>query len=220
MAGGKKKFDMMEDEQNDYNNNNNDGPAYLNAEDINPRNKSQAQPLMPFLSEEICRALFSKNWSYRESAILEIGEQLQGGARSELLNFNDQTGLFVAVIGAISIGLEDKISKVGDAALSLIDILVKSLKISSVGGSPEFNNYIDKVLENLTLKIGDPKSLTKTLAEDGFYHLSDFRDVGVYKVSETLLRTVGVPKASNDNKHKKARLDLLARMVEDYGIEG
>lgn len=125
MAGGKSNFDVPET-QDDFGQG---GPAYLNAEEINPKKMPLAQPLMPFLSEEICRALFSKNWSYRESAVLEIGEHLQGGASSDLLNFNDQTGLFVAVVGAISIGLDDKISKVGDASMALIDTLMKSLNV-------------------------------------------------------------------------------------------
>lgn len=104
--------------------------------------------------------------------------------------------------------------------MMLVDTLMKSLKPNSVGGSPEFNNYIDSILENLTLKIGDSKSATKTLAEDAFYFFTDFRDVGVQKVAETLLRSNGVPKSINDNKRKKARLDMLARMAEDYGIDG
>lgn len=62
--------------------------------------------------------------------------------------------------------------------------------------------------------------MTKTLAEDGFYFFADYQDVGVYKVSEQLLRVAGIPKACNDSKRKKARLEMLARMAEDYGIDG
>ena len=214
----KSNFDIPENEMDDQEVNNN-AVGYMNAEDIHPKQMEIAGPLMPFLSEEICRGLFSKNWSYREGAVNAIGDELNRGARSELLNFNDEPGLFSAVLGAVSVSIFDKISKVGDASMQLIDILLKSMNPPAMSGSPEFNSYIDKILLGLVIKAGDSKIHIRNTAEDNLYGLAEFQGVGVRRVVDQLLKSYGVPKVVNDFKHTIARLNVLNRMAQDYGID-
>lgn len=216
MAGKKNKFEIPEEEEFEMNN---DGPGFLNAEEINPKKMDAAAPLLPFLSDDICRGIFSKNWGFREGALNFLRDEIMKGSRSDYLNFSDQSGLFVAVLGAVSCTIMDKISKVGEVSMQLIESLVKNMNPPPLGGSPEFKSYIDKILLSLTLKIGDNKTNVRNLGEDSMYLLADYQDVGPRRISDQMIKSFGVPKAVNDFKHLTARLSMLTRMAEDYGID-
>ena len=107
-----------------------DRQGYLNAEEIEPKNLSRAEPLKDFVTEEICRGVFSSNWSYREEAIKALNDEITKGSQSDMylpfrvlkfrLNFNDQAGLFVAIFGVVASTITDKISKVSDSAMELL----------------------------------------------------------------------------------------------------
>lgn len=75
---GKAEFDVPETL------NDNQGADYLNAEDIKPDRMTLADPLKSFVTEDICRGIFSSNWNYRDGAIQALKEEIPKGARSDL----------------------------------------------------------------------------------------------------------------------------------------
>lgn len=60
------------------------GSGYQNAEEIRPNKLSKAEPLKDYVTEEICRGIFSSNWSYKEAALKALVDNITMGSRSEM----------------------------------------------------------------------------------------------------------------------------------------
>lgn len=55
-----------------------------NAEEIRLVDQPKADPMIPQLSEQIVKGLFSKNWNLRDKAVSVIGEEIRKGSKSEM----------------------------------------------------------------------------------------------------------------------------------------
>ena len=67
---------------------------------------------MAYLDKGICKGIFSKNWVQRDKYMKIIADEVSAGSSSQRLNFDDPAELFVAVFGACSYTINDKIAQV------------------------------------------------------------------------------------------------------------
>ena len=67
---------------------------------------------MAYLDKGICKGVFSRNWIYRDKYMKVIADEVMAGSGSQRLNFDDPAELFVAVFGACSYTINDKIAQV------------------------------------------------------------------------------------------------------------
>lgn len=70
------------------------------------------------------------------------------------------------------------------------------------------------------MKSGDLKKPIKDKAIDLLLMLAEERNTGPALISSILFRPKGLPKACEDFKHLKSRLETLARLIQKFGFDG
>lgn len=81
---GNKGYDLPEDDPLGGGDGDNGGVGLENAEEIRLADSSKAQPLIPYLSEQIVKGIFSKNWNIRDQAVKVISREIIKGGKSEM----------------------------------------------------------------------------------------------------------------------------------------
>lgn len=118
----------------------------------------------------------------------------------------------------VAVTINDKIAKVGDSAMELLNTCLKFIHPPSVGGNPEFKSYVDQIVLGLMIKIGDSKKNSKDLADICTIALGDCNDVGPYILTNLFVKTHGVPQVVNDFKHLTSRLETISKLAQSYGV--
>lgn len=72
----------------------------------------------------------------------------------------------------------------------------------------------------LILKSGDPKKPIKDKAIDLLLQLAEERNTGPALIASILFRPKGLPKACEDFKHLRSRLETLTRLIQKFGFDG
>ena len=196
-----------------------EGTEFLGkAEAIASDKINMAEPLVHYQSEGICKGLFSKNWNYRENALKLIADEILRGSRSERLNFDDQAGLFVAIFGACSNLINDKISQVGLQAMRTITTAIDYVQPPKVHGNQEYNSYLDGIILAMMVKCGDSKTQIKELALDTTLKMATCNNIGANIIASYFIKTAGIPKVANDFKHLTQRQHVLSEFVKQFGV--
>lgn len=191
---------------------------YKEAEEISDENTAQATPLNPWLGEEIVRAIFSKNWNFRLLALEEITKQLGNkGSGNKTLDFSEEGPLFIAVMGAVSQCINDKIAKVQEKAMNAILVAMKCLKAEAISGNPEFRQYTNEIIVGLMVKLGDSKTTVKQLSGTVIEELSKFKEVGCKAIVSQMCKQKGLPKVLQDYRHLAARVSFVKHLVKIHG---
>ena len=134
-----------------------------------------------------------------------IADEILRGSRSERLNFDDQAGLFVAIFGACSNLINDKISQVGLQAMRTITTAIDYVQPPKVHGNQEYNSYLDGIILAMMVKCGDSKTQIKELALDTTLKMATCNNIGANIIASYFIKTAGIPKVANDFKHLTQR---------------
>ena len=176
-----------------------------------------ADPLIPFLNEEICKKLFSKNWALREEALKIIGTELHN-PETTILNMNDPNALYVAILGAISFTITDNINQVSQRAMKLLQDNLKFMKQIPV--KSEFQTYLDSTLTNLLEKIGEQNIRIRDQGISCFMDLARNPIISCNIVITTIIKPSNPTKHKTDNspKHLIGKLMLMKQMINEFKI--
>lgn len=81
---GNKGYELPEEDPLGGADGENGGIGLENAEEIRLADSSKAQPLIPYLSEQVVKGIFSKNWNIRDQAVKVISREIIKGGKSEM----------------------------------------------------------------------------------------------------------------------------------------
>lgn len=187
------------------------------AEKLSGENAKFAEPLIPYLGEEICEKIFSKNWNAREDGIATLEKEVRRD--SGLLKTDDPGALFTAILGAVSYTVADKIIQVSQKAMAVIQALLEK-PTPKIYNKQELHSYADATTTGLLEKIGDNNARLRENAEECFMEMCRNKTISCnFCVMQLLKNTsVGKHKTTNSVKHMIAKLGLLRQIVREFGI--
>ena len=191
------------------------------ADKLTEDNIKFAELLMPVLGEDICKKLFSKTWALREEAMRMIYDDLKGETRStKIIQMNDNNALFIAVIGAISYTVNDKIGQVCQKSMSTLILLMERqpLKISSRN---ELMGYIENTINGILEKVGDNNVRIREQAEQSFMAMARNSIVSCNSCVNLLVKqstSTAKNKTINSTRHVIAKLGLLKQIIKEFNI--
>ena len=119
----------------------------------------------------------------------------------------------MAIIGALSILIEDKMDKVSIQAMATLKTLLQRFPPPPVANNQNFKIYIEDLIVALIIRCGDNKQNIKEMGMSMLELLGEERNTKPNLISSLLYRQKGLPKVCEDVKHMvdfvKRRKDAL-----------
>ena len=205
-------------------------PSYQGGKDLPedddeiPANEyKKAEPLIPIITHDIVRLIFSKSWKNKEKGLVLLEEEITKYPKSKIFGIHKEDKIITAVMGAIAHCLSTSVSQVLMTAMELIKILFNKFKHSSKGGymegsylQGEFENYVDTSMINLLEKIGDTNIKLKERAENTVIEMANNKSIGHKLVFEHLIVGQIKKTLTNSARHLSARINLVSRMIDNF----
>jgi hypothetical protein len=107
-------------------------------------NYKKAETLIPILTEEFCKMIFSKSWNTKEEGLLWLETQI---ARPKDVNAQDVSVFFIACMGAVSFTINDRVAAVYGKAISVLQALLAKHQKLKVAKRGDFNEYTDTIIQ-------------------------------------------------------------------------
>ena len=191
-------------------------PSYQ-AEKLGGETAKFAEPLIPYLGEDICEKIFSKNWNAREEGVTTLEREVR--RNTGVLKNDDPGALFTAVMGAISYTIPDKIIQVSQKAMALLQALLEK-PTPKIFNKQELLSYVDSATTGLLEKIGDNNPRIRESAEDCFMNMCRNKAITCNFCIMQLLKntSVGKHKTTNSTRHTIAKLNLVRQIVREFKI--
>jgi hypothetical protein len=164
--------------------------------------------------------LFSKYWRKKEDGIKQLTEEVKNYPYGELLKQFQQDQIITAVTGVATYLLSSTVPQVLMATLDLLKITFNIFKTTNIQGysRQEFNGYIDKCLIYMLEKIGDSNLKLKERAESTALEIAGSNIVGSKIIFDHLIAGQVKKTQVASVKHISGRLNLLSRMVQNFGV--
>lgn len=176
------------------------------------------EPLIPYLGEEICHKLISKVWAEKQEGLQELNEELKKSQSDKLKN-DDPAGLFIAVIGAVTATIVDKIMQVSQRSMNVLQTLL-SRPTPKITSRSELSIYLDQTTAALIDKSGDTNHRVREHAEACYMLMCKNPVVSCYYCVTQLIKNtrLGNHKIANSTRHTVAKLGLLRQIIKEFGI--
>lgn len=174
-------------------------------EPIPPNLMSQAEPLFSVFGSHLIQCVFSKSWSFRDSAL----EKLAGELR-EQKDIDPPVSAYIAILMRT---IPDKNVQVFHSSAALLQALC-----STSGACLEINDLqgaLEPLLPLLAERLGDANARAEKTARDA--HLDLARCVGAAFAAQHLLRPP--KKKTVPPRVYSSRLQLLATLVSEFGVQ-
>jgi hypothetical protein len=197
-----------------------DGKYEEENDDIPASEYKNAEPLIPILGNNLVKKLFSKVWRNREEALKEITNEVQGYPKSNVLGEHQLDKLITIVMAACAYSLNSTISQVCLATMELIKILLNKFRSANIQSylRQEFNISVDECLKLILEKIGESNLKLKEKSENTIVEIANSPLIGHKIVFEHLITGQIKKTLVNSAKHLSSRLNLISRMIENFGL--
>lgn len=189
-------------------------------DDIPAAEFKKAEPLIPILTHDIIKLLFSKYWRNKEEGINKLIDEVKNYPHSDILGQQSVDNVLNAVVGACANVLGCNVSQPLMASMDLLKILFNKFRGSNMSGylRTEFNHYVDTSLILMIEKVGDANLKLKERAENTILEMANNSLVGHKIVFEQLISGQVKKTLVNSAKHLSGRLNLISRMIDNFGV--
>ncbi|CAG8493198.1 1743_t:CDS:10 [Dentiscutata erythropus] len=159
--------------------------------------------------------LLSKKFPLRESALANITKRIDIDLDGKEVEGIDKVGLTKATFQIIQEALDDNPEKLTLQALNLWEVLTKFCVHHQIPTSSTWKS-VDKNYSQLFGKISDSNSRIKQSAINLFILLAKTYNGPIHSMTSLVLK----PAKFNNQpaKHSKAKVELVTRLVEEFGI--
>jgi centrosomal protein CEP104 len=189
-------------------------------EEISAADYKKAEPLIPVLSLDIVKMLFSKQWRNKEEGMKILIEEISKHPNSQLLSPHGADKVLIAIVGASANVLTCSITQPLMATMDMLKILFNKFRGSSIDGyyRGDFDNYVDQCMLNLIEKVGDANLKLKEKAENTIMEFANSPLVGHKTVFEDLIMGQVKKTLVKSAKHMSGRINLISRMIDNFGL--
>lgn len=180
----------------------------------------KAEPLIPVLTYDITKMIFSKYWRNKEEGVKILSEEITNHPHSDLLSQHGSDKILTAIVGASANILSCNVSQPLMATMDVLKVLFNKFRGSTIQGylRQDFDNYVDKCMLILIEKVGDSNMKLKEKAENTVMEFANSTLVGHKTVFEDLITGQVKKTLVKSAKHLSGRLNLISRMIENFGL--
>ncbi|XP_024915458.1 centrosomal protein of 104 kDa isoform X2 [Cynoglossus semilaevis] len=180
--------------------------------------KAQIEAGLPIdvYGESLVAGAYSKTWSYREDALLDLHKRLQEVSptttpKEELRN------MMRAAVFLVKKGLQDKISSVFQAALKLLRLMLTDL-IPGLGlARSELIYCLEQTWPNLLTRTGDSASRLRDMAVIFIQEIAVLKDIRALQIIPCEL--VKPFKSSFPSRLARSQVELLEGLLVELGTD-
>jgi centrosomal protein CEP104 len=205
---------------NASNNMPNNDPEQEIEDEIPAAEFKKAEPLIPVLTYDITKMLFSKYWRNKEEGVKILSEEITKHPHSELLSQHGPDKILTTIVGASANILSCNVSQPLMATMDMLKVLFNKFRGSTIQGylRQDFDNYVDQCMLILIEKVGDSNMKLKEKAENTVMEFANSTLVGHKTVFEDLITGQVKKTLVKSARHLSGRLNLISRMIENFGL--
>lgn len=222
MSSNQRVDDSTNFKMNQSNNNINDNEEPVDDidNDIPANVYKYAEPLIPYLSYDVMKLVFSNEWKKKEKGLNYLIDEIKKHPHSQLLSSHPQDKIVTAIFGATAHTLTSTVSSVILTSLETIKVLLNKFHGGGVKGyyKGDIDNYSDTILILTLEKIGDSSLKIKERAENTVLEMAASSTIGSKVVFEHLISGQIKKSLVNSTRHISARLNLINRMIDNFGL--
>lgn len=188
---------------------------------------SDAKPLYNFLSYNIIKMLFSKNWKIRERALRVIeGEVLNypNLQETKIFGSNKILDIYYSIVYSSVYILSSNILPLFIICLNLFKLTLKKFQKEKdlfdlvQKKKSELNNLTTNAIELIIQKLGDINPKVRDIAEASLTEISNFNLVGEKLLLEILINGKSINLKGKSPKYLLAKLLLINKIINLHGI--
>ncbi|KAM8863694.1 centrosomal protein of 104 kDa isoform 2-T2 [Spinachia spinachia] len=165
--------------------------------------------------ERVVAGAYSKTWSYRENALLDVYKklsELSPATPKEALRNMTRAAVFL-----VKKSLLDKVSSVFHASLKLLQLLLSQLVPGLGLGRAEVSHCIDHTWPNLLARTGDSVSRLRVTAMAFIQEIAVLKDVrALHVIPGELVKPF---KSNFPCRLARSRVELLQELLAQLGME-
>ena len=190
------------------------------GDDIPARYYKDAEPLIPYLSHDLAKLLFSNSWRSKEKGLKVLIEEVKAYPHSQLLSAHPSDKIVTAIVGILAHTLTSTVSHVILESMQLMKILVNKFHNSHVKGfyRGDLDKYMDSCLTYILERVGDSVIKIKERAENTTLEIANNTIFGSKIIFEHLISGDIKKTLKNSARHLSGRLQLINRMIENFGL--
>lgn len=206
-------------QENNYNNDNNYDEDEV-GDDIPSNVYKYAEPLIPYLSHDLLKLIFSTEWKKKDKGLQILMDEIKAHPHSKLLSAHDQDKIITAIMGAVAHCLTSIVNNVILSSLEVIKILLNKFHSTQIKGyyRGDLNSYTDNTLILILEKIGESNIKMKERAENTVLEMANSPLIGSKIVFEHLISGQIKKTLVNSARHLTSRLNLISRMIDSFGL--
>lgn len=180
----------------------------------------KAEPLIPILSFNLVKKIFSKNWKNKEEGLKILTGEIENYPNSDLLKPHTSDKILTATMGIAAYILSCNISQPLTASMNLLKILLNKFRGNNIQGylRQDFDNSVDQSLLLLIEKVGDANLKLKEKAENTVMEFANSPLIGHKTVFEALIKGQVKKTLVKSARHLSGRLNLITRMINNFGL--
>lgn len=218
--GGIISQEIKKGSSNKNNNNNFNYEEEDISDDIPSNLYKYAEPIIPYISHDLAKLLFSNNWRNKEKGLKILSEEIKLHPQSKLLSSHNGDKILTSVTGVIAHTLTENISQVLLESMEVIKILFNKFHSSNVKGyyRGDLDTYIDNILILLLEKSGDSNIKVKERSQNSILEMANNPIVGSKLVFEHIISGQIKKTLINSVRHLTGRLNLLHRLLINFGL--
>jgi centrosomal protein CEP104 len=189
-------------------------------DDIPANEFKKAEPLIPVLSYDIVKGLFSKYWRNKEDAIKILINEIQNHPHSEIISQHPVDNIITAIMGACANVLNCNVAQALMIGMDMLNVLLNKFRGNNIQGyiRQDFDNYSDQCLLYLIEKVGDINLKLKEKAENTVMEMANNPLIGHKTVFDHLISGQVKKTLVKSARHLSGRLNLISRMIDNYGL--
>ena len=178
-----------------------------------------AEPLIPVLSFQIIKQIFSKVWKSNESGFKQLQDEVAKYPNSALFGNKSTEEIVVATLGACAFALQNNISQSLIAAMEMIKVIFQKFRNIHPEGNLriDFDKYANDCIRLLIERIGENNLKLKEKAENTLLEFANYNLIGSRVLFEHLISGQIKKTLANSQKHLIGRYNFLTRLIGNFG---
>lgn len=187
VVGNKKDFNQMLEEQlNDPENYKEDKKKKQGGGELSAQDYRIAEPLIPVLTFDIIKLIFSQQWKDKEEGFNILAEEVSKYPNSQLFGNQPVEQIVNACLGACAYCLTSSISNALLASMDLIKIVLNKFRTYKPDGftKPDFDRYTHNCIRLMIEHIGDQNIKLKERAENTLLEMANYNLIGSQNIFE------------------------------------
>ncbi len=189
--------------------------------DIDSEAYKFGEPLIPVLTSDLIKLLFSREWKTKEYGFELLKKEIRDYPNNPAFGTKTPEDVVVACLGACSYVLRSNMSQALLAAMDAINHLFNKFSSIKPEGmlSINFDKYVHDCIRLLIDHIGDPNLKLKERLENTLLEFANYSIIGSKVLFDQIIKGAIKKTLINSKNHLSGRYNFLYRLIQNFGYD-